>query len=611
MYTTYYGLKENPFNLTPDPRYLFLSRRHQEALSHLRYGIKEKKGFILITGKIGTGKTTLIRALLSDLDRNVKTALIFNAYISDREILHAINHEFGIPSDNELTNKQCIDLLNKFLIQCYEKDENAVLFLDEAQNLSSKVLEQIRMLSNLETEKDKLLQIVMVGQNELKDILNASGLRQLNERIAVRYDLDTLERKDVRSYVIHRLTVAGAKGMIHFTRWAFRALYRASKGNPRIINAICDRALLIAYSRDKFTIDREIINQAALNVKGQRYIYHVPGGRSFRKLGFVSAIFLIAFFAFMGGGYFHNQWFVNWFQKILKNELITEHFQGVLNNNVPDQSTVQLASEPKSISSKHTETRQAENNQTMQADNTETTLAETQPLSEHTDDLSAKAFISKMTQVTGDIILTQSDQNELSNTSMNCASVSQVNCESVETGLSVTTQNEKKSLTIAICESNNITEMNQSNQVSFTQSKNPERAIEFSTFKPFYQIDNRQARLGLSMDTVVPDYFDKKKKSHSNNSDNDNLAFFLGDPWEKGMTAPEIMWVQKTLNSAGYPVKITGTYSKETVAAIKQLQLDFGLDVDGIIGPQSKWALYQLSTTKLNDYQLKKNENIE
>jgi general secretion pathway protein A len=579
MYTTYFGLKENPFNLTPDPRYLFLSRRHQEALSHLRYGITERKGFILITGKIGTGKTTLIRALLADLDRDIKTALIFNAYISDKEILHAINHEFGIPSDNELSNKQCIDLLNNFLLKCYEKGENAVLFLDEAQNLSSKVLEQIRMLSNLETETEKLLQIVMVGQNELKDILNASGLQQLNERIAVRYDLDTLERKDVRSYVIHRLTVAGAKGMIQFTRWAFRALYRESKGNPRIINAICDRALLIAYSRDKFTIDREIIYQAAKNVKGQRYVYTAPR-RSFRKLGFASAIIMIAFFAFMGGWYFQNQWIVRWVQGLFKIEMVTENIQTLLNQPVSDKPTVQLVSAPNSIT----------------PDVAEPEDSEIMPLSDHAADLSAAAIISRMTQVTGDIILTEIEQKVLSNTAMEINSVSQVNCEN--TGISITTRQEMQSLTIAVSEPTHITEVTKSQNISLTKTDEPDSAIEFSTFKPFYQLENRQSGLGLSMDTVVPEDFVSQKQ----NSKNDDLAFFLGDPWEKGMTAPEIMWVQKTLNSAGYPVKITGTYSKETVEAIKQLQKDFGLDVDGIIGPQSKWALYQLSTTRLKDY---------
>jgi len=585
MYTTYYGLKENPFNLTPDPRYLFLSRRHQEALSHLRYGIKERKGFILITGKIGTGKTTLIRALLDDLDRNIKTALIFNAYISDQEILHAINHEFGIPSGNELSNKQCIDLLNEFLLKCYEKGENAVLFLDEAQNLSSKVLEQIRMLSNLETEKEKLLQIVMVGQNELKDILNASGLRQLNERIAVRYDLNTLERKDVRSYVIHRLTVAGAKGMIHFTRWAFRALYRASKGNPRIINAICDRALLIAYSRDKFTIDREIIHQAALNVKGQRYIYHAPH-RSFRKLGFACAIIVIVFFAFIGGWYINNQWIVRWVQDLFQFEGVHQEIQVSSEKNDPDIANGQSASMPESITPDVAE---------IQADVLEK-QKEMNLLSDHTEDISASAIILRMTQVTGDIILSESEQKGISNTVMEADGISQVICEPESAGLSVLTQTDMKSLTMSVSESEHI-----------TNNSEPERAIEFSTFKPFYQLDNQQSRLSLSMDTVVPDDFVQQKKQ---NTQKDELAFFLGDPWEKGMTAPEIMWVQKTLNSAGYPIKITGIYSKETVEAIKQLQKDFGLDVDGIIGPQSKWALYQLSTTRLKDYyQLKKKNN--
>jgi len=598
MYTTYYGLKENPFNLTPDPRYLFLSRRHQEALSHLRYGIKERKGFILITGKIGTGKTTLIRALLDDLDRNIKTALIFNAYISDQEILHAINHEFGIPSGNELSNKQCIDLLNDFLLKCYEKGENAVLFLDEAQNLSSKVLEQIRMLSNLETEKEKLLQIVMVGQNELKDILNASGLRQLNERIAVRYDLDTLERKDVRSYVIHRLTVAGAKGMIHFTRWAFRALYSASKGNPRIINAICDRALLIAYSRDKFTIDREIIHQAALNVKGQRYIYTAPR-RSFRRLGVACAIIVIAFCFFISGWYMNNQWIVHWVQDIFNNNVVHQDIQTPIKQE-PDISNTQLTSIPKSITPDVAETQDD-----VVVAHTHTRMAQ---LSDHAEDISASAIILRMTQVTGDILLTELEQKGLSNTVMEANHISQATCEKEKAGLSVTTQIETKPLTISVSEQKQMTEVVKP-QKSLTQTSEPERAIEFSTFKPFYQFEDRQSRLSLSMDTVVPDDFVQKKKQ---NTQKDDLAFFLGEPWEKGMTAPEIMWVQKTLNSAGYPVKITGIYSRETVEAIKQLQADFGLDVDGIIGPQSKWALYQLSTTRLKDYyQLRNKDNKE
>jgi len=572
MYTTYFGLKENPFNLTPDPRYLFLSRRHQEALSHLRYGIKERKGFILITGNIGTGKTTLIRAMLADLDRNVKTALIFNAYISDQEILHAINHEFGIPSDKELTNKQCIDILNQFLLNCFEKGENAVLFLDEAQNLSSKVLEQIRMLSNLETEKEKLLQIVMVGQNELKDILGASGLRQLNDRIAVRYDLYPLDRKDVRSYVIHRLTVAGAKGMIHFTRWAFRALYKASKGNPRIINAICDRSLLIAYSRDKFTIDREIICQAALNVKGQRYVY-MPKG-SFNWFVTACTILIIAVGVLLGGWYYQINtihWVQEWFDVKISNHISSNTKQ--IDPQKPDETPIALASMPEAI--------------------TQTGVKEHNQISDNPEDLSASAIISRMTQVTGDIVLSESEKNEWVQKEI----VPQVNHAPVEKAVSMTEQQESHTLTQVTISPKNITES--AHVKSYTENREPERAIEFSTFQPFVQQEYRQSPLSLSMETVVPKELAQKKKPEAQK---DDLSFFLGEPWEQGMTAPEIMWVQQTLNGAGYPVKVTGVYSKETVAAIKRLQADFGLDVDGIIGPQSKWALYQLSTTKLEDY---------
>ena len=187
MYTSFFGFRENPFNLTPDPRYLFLSPFHKEALDHLLYGITERKGFIAITGGIGTGKTTLCRALLDHLDDSTRTALIFSAFLSDTELLKAINQEFGIKMDPAAASKKdYIDSLNSFLLDNFSSGRNAVLLIDEAQNLSQTVLEQIRMLSNLETEKEKLIQIVLVGQSELKDLLASPSLRQLNERITVR-----------------------------------------------------------------------------------------------------------------------------------------------------------------------------------------------------------------------------------------------------------------------------------------------------------------------------------------------------------------------------------------------------------------------------------------
>ncbi|KPK24375.1 MAG: hypothetical protein AMK69_16205, partial [Nitrospira bacterium SG8_3] len=208
MYPSYFGLKECPFNLTPDPRYLYLSPYHKEALDHLLYGIQERKGFIRMIGGIGTGKTTICRSLLGHLEATTKSALIFNAFISDMELLESINQEFGIRMETGVKSKKdYIDALNHFLLETYRSGGNAVLIIDEAQNLSHSVLEQIRMLSNLEAEKEKLIQIVLVGQTELNDILASPSLKQLNERIMVRYDLKPLDSKDIKGYVEHRLVV--------------------------------------------------------------------------------------------------------------------------------------------------------------------------------------------------------------------------------------------------------------------------------------------------------------------------------------------------------------------------------------------------------------------
>ncbi|MGB9690753.1 MAG: AAA family ATPase [Candidatus Sumerlaeaceae bacterium] len=263
MYKKYFGLAEEPFNLTPDSRFLFLSERHREALAALTYGVRERKGFILLTGEIGSGKTTVCRAFVNELTRSndVRLALILNPGLSEIELLKTINDEFQIPSFYN-TKKGLIDELNRFLIEENQKGKNVVLIIDEAQNLDPDVLEQIRMLSNLETENEKLLQIVLVGQPELRDTLSHSQLEQLNQRIAVRYHLTPLTEAEVLAYIQHRLFVARATVAIEFTPEALRLLYNVSRGIPRRINVICDRALLACYTEATCVVDERIMQRA-------------------------------------------------------------------------------------------------------------------------------------------------------------------------------------------------------------------------------------------------------------------------------------------------------------------------------------------------------------
>lgn len=270
MYEAFFDLKQRPFNMTPDPEFLFFTEKHREAFAHLIYGINERRGFIQITGEVGAGKTTLCRALFAEFDENTKIALVLNPFLSDIDLLRTINEELYIDARGE-TKKQLLDSLSRFLIDQHARGVNVVLVIDEAQNIPEETLEQIRIISNLETVKDKLLQIVLVGQPELREKLSARRMRQLNQRISVRYHLGALNAKETAQYVQHRLRVAGAKDdRPRFTREALEAVHKLTAGVPRRINALCDQALLIAYVRETNTVDRPMIWQARRELEGSR-----------------------------------------------------------------------------------------------------------------------------------------------------------------------------------------------------------------------------------------------------------------------------------------------------------------------------------------------------
>ncbi len=273
MYLSFFGLNEKPFAITPDPRYLYLSERHAEALAHLLYGINESGGFIQLTGEVGTGKTTVVRTLLSRVPHHADVAVILNPRVTPVEFLLTICEELGlgIADADRDSVKQMVDALNRRLLGAHAEGRRIIVIVDEAQNLSAEVLEQVRLLTNLETPTQKLLQIILIGQPELRELLDRTELRQLAQRITGRYHLEPLSLEETRGYVRHRLRVAGAGEEI-FTPSALTEMHRVSAGIPRVINVTCDRALLGAYTRETRKVTSGLVRRAAGEVYGRRFV---------------------------------------------------------------------------------------------------------------------------------------------------------------------------------------------------------------------------------------------------------------------------------------------------------------------------------------------------
>jgi general secretion pathway protein A len=270
MYEPYFGFAEKPFSLTPDPKYLYRSDTHANAFDLLQYAVDRREGFCVITGDIGTGKTTLCRALLERTDRKTFTALLLNPFLSEEDLLKAVLHDLGVLSREEArsagaraSKQDLIATLNSFLLSLVPLGARAVLIIDEAQNLPLPILEQIRILSNLETDKEKLLQIVLVGQLNLLPLLRSPELRQLDQRVSIRYQLEPLGREDVAAYIAHRLTVAAPSRPVTFTSTAADLVYQYSNGIPRLINMLCDRALLGAFTAQATRVEPALVDAAA------------------------------------------------------------------------------------------------------------------------------------------------------------------------------------------------------------------------------------------------------------------------------------------------------------------------------------------------------------
>jgi general secretion pathway protein A len=318
MYAAFFGLKHEPFSIAPDPRYLFMSERHREALAHLLFGVNGGGGFVLLSGEIGAGKTTVCRCFLEQIPRRTNVAYIFNPKLTVLELLMSVCEEFGIPhpelgsGESRATIKSYLDPLNAFLLKTHAVGQNNVLIIDEAQMLSAEVLEQLRLLTNLETSERKLLQIILIGQPELRDMLERPELEQLAQRVIARFHLGALTPAETAAYIQHRLNVAGLSTPMPFDAKAIARIHQVSRGVPRRINLLCDRALLGAYALSRTIVDREIVDKAAVEAFGRtsslraRSAQRRRNRRIWKTLSAVAAVALIGAIGLIGYGVMHG-----------------------------------------------------------------------------------------------------------------------------------------------------------------------------------------------------------------------------------------------------------------------------------------------------------------
>ena len=265
MYLKHFNLTERPFSIAPDPRFLYMSVRHKEALAHLLYGMGEGGGFVQLTGEVGTGKTTICRCLLEQVPENVDLAVVLNPKVTAIELIATVCDELGVEYPHEHSIKTLIDVLNEYLLEAYTRGRRTVLIIDDAQNLDAEVLEQVRLLTNLETSTQKLLQIVLIGQPELRSLLASDEMRQLSQRITARYHLEPISREETEAYIRHRLQICCSSRNI-YSRRAINRIHKLSGGIPRLINVLCDRAMLGAYVEGKSQVDLKVLKKAAREV---------------------------------------------------------------------------------------------------------------------------------------------------------------------------------------------------------------------------------------------------------------------------------------------------------------------------------------------------------